>query len=593
MKIGNIINNKLKYNNDKLNLINPNTISKNHSINFERIFNNLEFNENKNHQNENFIIKRINNPNAINSFNNSNNQINNNNKKINEKKIKKSKVKIEWKRLDDIKIIELVEIYNFDWPKIASIMNKPENIIKKRFEKRLDPKLKFSKFTAEEDDLIINLYKIYGSTWNFISKFFPNRSSIMIKNRFYSTLKKSILFKKDLSENDLSNIDNIENLNISSRYFTGSFYKYTNENFRFTDYLIESQDNKAISESDKIEQALININSTKNFEEAKTSMINNQCLSNFSNNWQKSNIKLQKVENSSSRNSKDKDRKNSKILDKNTSSNSEKSYSKKIENKEFTNTVRVSNNLEDLSYKYSEKIKNNIFKVENKAETLTDFKNKDILINSLQNKSYLLNLEGNLNKPCENKLYSSSQDEFSNFQNNEQSNSVCKLFIDKENLEKSETDCLLENNKNNYANRKNSLNDFIYYYSDNLSVKSSFNNIFEKIDLNNEKDNLQESDQIKIFSNLNTNNKEMLEYEEDYENNTFEKIIPSRVNKYKTDDNNYFSLFEDLIENKNDEKFEDFRELLLSTSDKLTENGKIMLLFLKKHLSLLHVYFLK
>ena len=71
-------------------------------------------------------------------------------------------------------------------------MQKPKSVIKSRYEKRLNPRLKFTKFTPEEDALIINLYKIYGSTWNNISKYLPNRSSIMIKNRFYSNLKKKI-----------------------------------------------------------------------------------------------------------------------------------------------------------------------------------------------------------------------------------------------------------------------------------------------------------------------------------------------------------------------------------------------------------------
>lgn len=118
-----------------------------------------------------------------------------NSKKFQSNKNQKSSMhleKYEWKRIDDIQLIELIEKYNFDWKKIALIMDKPENLIKNRYEKRLNPKLKFSKFTPEEDSLIIKKYKIYGSQWNQISQFLPNRSSIMIKNRFYSNLKKKL-----------------------------------------------------------------------------------------------------------------------------------------------------------------------------------------------------------------------------------------------------------------------------------------------------------------------------------------------------------------------------------------------------------------
>jgi len=109
--------------------------------------------------------------------------------------------------LDDIKLMDLVDIYNFDWSKIASKLKKPKNLIMKRYKKRLDPKLKFSKFTNEEDFLIINLYKIYGGLWNFISKFLPCRNSMMIKNRFYSTLKKRISAEKDLNIIEKSEIE--------------------------------------------------------------------------------------------------------------------------------------------------------------------------------------------------------------------------------------------------------------------------------------------------------------------------------------------------------------------------------------------------
>lgn len=118
---------------------------------------------------------------------------NNPNKNLESKKTYKNKEKKEWKRLDDIHLIELTEKYNLNWKKIASIMQKPESVIKARYEKRLNPRLIFTKFTPEEDALIIKLYKLYGSTWNNISKYLPNRSSIMIKNRFYSNLKKRIL----------------------------------------------------------------------------------------------------------------------------------------------------------------------------------------------------------------------------------------------------------------------------------------------------------------------------------------------------------------------------------------------------------------
>jgi len=136
-------------------------------------------------------------------------------KYYNKKNNKKSNLqldKYQWNRLDDIKLIELTEKYGLDWQRISLIMEKPENLIKSRYEKRLDPNLKFTKFTPEEDSLIISKYKIYGGTWNNISKFLPNRNSIMIKNRFYSNLKKRL---------------NDENFNFNNSH--GNKTPYTNE----------------------------------------------------------------------------------------------------------------------------------------------------------------------------------------------------------------------------------------------------------------------------------------------------------------------------------------------------------------------------
>jgi len=55
--------------------------------------------------------------------------------------------------------------------------------------KKLDPNVKNSKFTEEEDTLIIKLHEEYGSKWFEISRQFKNRNAKMIKKRFQSYLK--------------------------------------------------------------------------------------------------------------------------------------------------------------------------------------------------------------------------------------------------------------------------------------------------------------------------------------------------------------------------------------------------------------------
>jgi hypothetical protein len=99
--------------------------------------------------------------------------------------------KSKWNRNDDILLLELIELYGHNWAYISSKMSgrSPEDIMQ-RYILKLDPKLKRSRFEKEEDDLILKLHDQYGNKWNEISKYFPNRNSAMIKNRYYSYLKK-------------------------------------------------------------------------------------------------------------------------------------------------------------------------------------------------------------------------------------------------------------------------------------------------------------------------------------------------------------------------------------------------------------------
>ena len=92
---------------------------------------------------------------------------------------------------DDIKLINLAQVYNNDWNKIASCFNGflPKHL-EERYVNKLDPNLKKTKFTQEEDNLIVSNYMKVGNNWQEIAKGFPGRNANMIKNRFYSVLKK-------------------------------------------------------------------------------------------------------------------------------------------------------------------------------------------------------------------------------------------------------------------------------------------------------------------------------------------------------------------------------------------------------------------
>jgi len=113
----------------------------------------------------------------------------------------------KWSRNEDIILIELSEIYGENWREISNRMeNRNFEEVKERFEKKLDPKLKRCKFKKEEDEMILSLFEKYGNKWDDIAKFFDDRSADMIKNRFYSHLKKK-------NSKNLSNVDTSQNEN--------------------------------------------------------------------------------------------------------------------------------------------------------------------------------------------------------------------------------------------------------------------------------------------------------------------------------------------------------------------------------------------
>ena len=62
---------------------------------------------------------------------------------------------------------------------------------RERWGNALDPALKKGEWSADEDKLIFKLYRLRGAKWAEIAKSLPGRSENCIKNRFYSTVRKS------------------------------------------------------------------------------------------------------------------------------------------------------------------------------------------------------------------------------------------------------------------------------------------------------------------------------------------------------------------------------------------------------------------
>lgn len=190
------------------------------------------------------------------------------------KRIKKYEMKLKlnnFSRQDDLKIIELVDSYGKNWKKISSFFEGyPPDIIERRFKNKLDPKLKHTKFSSEEDEKIITLYNQLGNKWKEIASFFPDRNVNMIKNRYYSFLKRKMFNSEQISsyEKECANSCSIDTNSIIPT--TGTL---VNEelNFKFQEDLMEQEhydlfnlNEPIIKKGDSEEEGFFRNNSNEN-----------------------------------------------------------------------------------------------------------------------------------------------------------------------------------------------------------------------------------------------------------------------------------------------------------------------------------------
>lgn len=101
-------------------------------------------------------------------------------------------VKGSWTRQEDEIIIDFVRQYGTkNWTKLASFL--PGRIGKQcreRWRNHLDPDVNRDPWSPDEDNTLIALHEQYGNQWVKISSLMPGRSDNSIKNRWNSTLRK-------------------------------------------------------------------------------------------------------------------------------------------------------------------------------------------------------------------------------------------------------------------------------------------------------------------------------------------------------------------------------------------------------------------
>lgn len=145
-------------------------------------------------------ISRIENPQAtINSnfcLSNSNFKTKNQaDKNTNKSKLRNSGAPKNWTTEHDQRLIEFGARYKGAWKKIAKRFSQKELItplfLKNRFNELTSaPLQRRSKFQPSEDLMLAKYFEQYGPNWAQIATHFQNRTSIMLKNRYYAFIKK-------------------------------------------------------------------------------------------------------------------------------------------------------------------------------------------------------------------------------------------------------------------------------------------------------------------------------------------------------------------------------------------------------------------
>ena len=107
----------------------------------------------------------------------------------------------KWNCDEDELLRSYVKQYGKKWAYISKHMkNRSGKQIRDRYINCLDEQNLKHGFTEKEDCKIISLYKIYGPKWSIISKEFYGRTGDAIKNRYYWSIKPSLLSKNERLE---------------------------------------------------------------------------------------------------------------------------------------------------------------------------------------------------------------------------------------------------------------------------------------------------------------------------------------------------------------------------------------------------------
>jgi hypothetical protein len=168
-----------------------------------------------------------------------------------------------WKKEEDELILSLIKEYGTSWSTISKIIKtRTGKQIRDRYINVLASNINKNKFSVEEDNLLLNLYKKFGPKWSKIHNYFKDRTTDMIKNRFHSTLKRKKLDENNniINNNYINkNVNNIEKnrnnknefvysneTSLSNNKETSTISKLSYPPFSFSKNFLEKEERKNI-----------------------------------------------------------------------------------------------------------------------------------------------------------------------------------------------------------------------------------------------------------------------------------------------------------------------------------------------------------